>query len=141
MPYIKKERRQELDPFIAALSSKIEEKNVGELNYVFTKILLAMKPKKYEDYNALVGVLESCKLEFYRRGAAEYEDVKIEENGDVYPVNPALRELVKNQLLTEIESLKSLAEEKQKEDVTEKIINQKSNLDKYHPHDNPWGNR
>ena len=30
-----------------------------------------------------MGVLECCKLEFYRRVAAPYEDIKIEENGDV----------------------------------------------------------
>jgi hypothetical protein len=30
------------------------------------------------------GVLETAKLEFYRRLAASYEDEKIAENGDVY---------------------------------------------------------
>ena len=32
----------------------------------------------------LVGVLECAKLELYRRLAAPYEDLKIEDNGDVY---------------------------------------------------------
>jgi len=44
---------------------------------------LPPKPS-YSDYNALVGVLECAKLEFYRRAVAAYEDKKIKENGDVY---------------------------------------------------------
>ena len=38
---------------------------------------------KYEEYNSVVGVLESVKLEFYRRAVAAYEDNKIVENGDI----------------------------------------------------------
>lgn len=32
----------------------------------------------------IIGALECCKLELYRRIAAPYEDIKIGENGDVY---------------------------------------------------------
>jgi hypothetical protein len=39
----------------------------------------------YANINAVVGVLECMKLEFYRRAAAPYEDKKIQQNGDVYP--------------------------------------------------------
>jgi hypothetical protein len=38
----------------------------------------------YAEINEVVGVLECCKLELYRRLAAPYEDTKIKENGDVY---------------------------------------------------------
>jgi len=38
----------------------------------------------YAEYNAAIGVLESAKLELYRRMVAPYEDGKREENGDVY---------------------------------------------------------
>ena len=37
----------------------------------------------YENFNAMIGALECCKQEYYRRIIAPYEDKKIEENGDV----------------------------------------------------------
>jgi len=59
----------------------------GDLNYSFTKVALMYLEKngtRYQRLNDIVGALECCKLEFYRRLAAPYEDTKIEENGDVY---------------------------------------------------------
>ena len=86
MPYIKKEVREGLDsklsPVIILLNKTT--RNAGVLNYMITKILLATNPKYYEDYNALVGVLECIKLELYRRVIVPYEDKKREEHGDVY---------------------------------------------------------
>jgi hypothetical protein len=35
-------------------------------------------------YNDVIGALECCKLELYRRMVAPYENTKIKENGDVY---------------------------------------------------------
>ena len=78
MPYIKPEHRKNLDIKLFPVVSS------GELNYIITQLLLDTKPQCYEDYNALVGVLECCKLEFYRRAVAKYEDEKIKENGDVF---------------------------------------------------------
>lgn len=83
MPYIKQEARKKLDPHIDQLISQLSKKNVGEINYLFTRILLASKPESYDDYNALIGVLECCKLELYRRHTVPYEDKKIAANGDV----------------------------------------------------------
>lgn len=40
-------------------------------------------PINHPEFDAL-GALECCKLEFYRRVAAPYEDSKIISNGDVY---------------------------------------------------------
>lgn len=57
----------------------------GELNYMITRIVhwfLGDEPN-YSKYNAAIGVLESAKLELYRRKVSEYEDQKIEENGDL----------------------------------------------------------
>lgn len=82
MPYILEQDKKRLDPHIKPLSDEI--KTSGELNYVITMLLQGQKPKCYEDYNKLMGVLESCKLEFYRRAVAKYEDEKIESNTDVY---------------------------------------------------------
>lgn len=68
-----------------AISGEFEYKDwPGILNYIITKLLLSTSPTNYYDYNSLVGVLECCKLEFYRRAVAAYENVKIKENGDVF---------------------------------------------------------
>ena len=60
----------------------------GTLNYSITHLLNVYVqtngPVRYALLNELVGVLESCKLEFYRRMVSLYEDTKIEENGDVF---------------------------------------------------------
>lgn len=83
MPYIATSRRMELDngnPDHAPIS-------VGDLNYMVTSLVddwLNNAPKNYERYNAAIGVLESAKLELYRRLVAPYENRKIVENGDVY---------------------------------------------------------
>jgi len=82
-PYIKKEARATLDYFVNSLPYG-ETLSWGELNYIITKILLKTEPKSYADYNALIGVLECVKLEFYARAVRPYEDKKCEENGDVY---------------------------------------------------------
>lgn len=86
MPYIKQEDRevlfqQESDGI------PMQPQTPGELNYVFTlfaKQYFAQKGRNYQAINDIVGALESCKLEFYRRVAVPYEDIKIKENGDVY---------------------------------------------------------
>lgn len=79
MPYIKKETRTEL-------TARFPE-NAGELNYIvtkFCKVLLQRKGESYATYNELIGALECCKLELYRRKCADYEDKKALENGDVW---------------------------------------------------------
>ena len=83
MPYIKQENRKWLDR-VAKLATA-QKPTVGDLNYLVTKLLLNTKPTSYAEYNALVGMLECCKLEFYRRAIVVYEDDKIRTNGDVYP--------------------------------------------------------
>ena len=79
MPYIKQEDR-------ARLLTEIPE-TPGELNYIITKLLLryiTVKGINYQTINDIVGALECCKSEFYRRVVAEYENKKAKENGDVY---------------------------------------------------------
>jgi hypothetical protein len=85
MPYIKQQDRDRLDPKIKELASVINtDQRAGELNYIITKLLLTFKGDgKYKDYNELIGMLECCKQEFYRKHVGPYEDVKIGENGDV----------------------------------------------------------
>jgi hypothetical protein len=82
MPYIKKEIRADIDLTVKHYTRYLLSN--GELNYLITKLLLAQEPSSYEGYNSLIGVLECCKLEFYRRAVSVYEDQKIKENGDVF---------------------------------------------------------
>jgi len=80
MPYLKKERRREL-------SKGQEPETPGDLNYLFTIIIkeyLDIKDQSYQTYNDIIGALEACKLELYRRKAVPYEDKKIGKNGDVF---------------------------------------------------------
>lgn len=83
MPYLKAEDR--LD-FVDALESVWPE-TPGQLNFVFTHVLQHYMEEKgisYTTLNDILGALEGCKLEAYRRVVAPYEDKKIIENGDVY---------------------------------------------------------
>lgn len=86
MPYIRGRRRIELDRLLRELY-EVTDLSVRELNYVITRLLLKYMEHAnecYAAYNGLVGVLECCKMELYRRLIATYEDEKMEENGDVY---------------------------------------------------------
>lgn len=87
MPYIKKDKRPELDsliqPLIEHLGSFDIEKQDGAVAYTFTKILKSLYKDKYFNYNRAMGVLSGVNAEFYRRYIATYEDKKIEENGDL----------------------------------------------------------
>jgi hypothetical protein len=83
MPYLKQNDR---DRFNYGLQN-LAPKNAGDLNYIFTKVIeqyLKEKfPIEYSHLNAIVGALESAKLEFYRRFMAKYEEEKIQQNGDI----------------------------------------------------------
>lgn len=84
MPYILQERREVVS--VEACSVPAAE-TAGELNYQITELInmyMADKVKNYACFNAIVGALESCKLEFYRRVVAPYENTKCEDNGDVW---------------------------------------------------------
>ena len=45
--------------------------------------LKVVKEALYKITNDIVGALECTKQEFYRRVASDYEDAKIEQNGDL----------------------------------------------------------
>lgn len=82
MPYIKQELR----------SNTLEASTPGELNYHFTRLIqdyldrdyFNQGPPNYQKFNDVIGALECCKLELYRRMVIPYEEKKIKENGDVY---------------------------------------------------------
>lgn len=83
MPYIKPQDRVKI---------LLDEENIstpGDLNYFISNLInwyILQKGKSYSTLNEVIGVLECAKLELYRRVAAPYEDLKIDENGDVYSV-------------------------------------------------------
>jgi len=88
MPYIIKEKRERFEPAVANLVALLQEdpENVaGNLNYVITAVLkrLIATNKRYKTMNDLIGALECCKLELYRRVVGPYEDTAIERNSDV----------------------------------------------------------
>jgi uncharacterized protein DUF6899 len=59
----------------------------GELNFALTRLVLGYMERtapSYARYNDVIGALECCKLELYRRKCAHYEDGAIKRNGDVY---------------------------------------------------------
>ena len=93
MPYIKQSDRQIYDHSITRLANilaTVDEDGpnlTGELNYVISKLLaeiLKIRGKSYGRMSALRAALDDASMEFYRRVMANYEDLKIEENGDVY---------------------------------------------------------
>jgi hypothetical protein len=85
MPYIKKEDRMRYDVKIDEMISLLQYRSIGEVNYIFSRIVwkLFHFNKTYTFGNALVGMLECVKNEFYRRKLSKYEDKKILENGDL----------------------------------------------------------
>jgi len=89
MPYILQAKRDNIDPKIEeALNMAADGKlAAGDINYIFTRFMLAYmigRGKSYQNMNDLVGAIEACKLEFYRRYVANYEQMKAGMNGDVY---------------------------------------------------------
>lgn len=88
MPYIAPDDRYWIRPLVFGLAEKLDRApSVGMLNYVITTLVFSWlkgRGVKYENINAAIGVLECAKLELYRRVAAEYEDRKRDENGEVY---------------------------------------------------------
>ena len=83
-PYIPIKRREEIQ-------DGCTPQNAGELNYKITATILEYlyninpsEPNRYSDYNEILGVLEACKLELYRKVIVKYEDQKCTENGEVY---------------------------------------------------------
>jgi hypothetical protein len=89
MPYIKATDRLTLLHITKALSDFNISRSLtaGELNYLITNCVnsyLTGRNQSYEAYNTVIGALECAKLEVYRRKIADYEDIKIQENGDVF---------------------------------------------------------
>lgn len=102
MPYIKEDRRNDLDncidTMIKCIKNNMPKSNsqdraisneqlldiCGDINYCFSRILGSiMGSTTYPKIAIITGVLENIKQEFYRRLASSYEDLKIKQNGDI----------------------------------------------------------
>jgi hypothetical protein len=96
MPYIDKNERLELDNSIELITKAIKDIKIhmdnpndfsiylGRINYVFSNILgNLMGDPSYRKIAMITGVLENVKQEFYRRIAEPYENIKINQNGDI----------------------------------------------------------
>jgi hypothetical protein len=83
MPYIVDEDREKFEN-LQEIADKIS--CAGDLNYVVTVLCqkyLVNNGIRYQYMNDVIGALEGCKLELYRRIVGRYEDEKILDNGDV----------------------------------------------------------
>ena len=98
MPYIHPEKRKTIDKIIDETTGFLEtdkQAEVGEVNYIITKLLNAYLKNKginYKNLNECVGVLECAKIEFYRRLVMPYEQQKMMSNGDVYDAKNKTKE-------------------------------------------------
>ena len=89
MPYIKQSDRKIIDLLLTPLLDQLSISRGmggadGTVNYVISRIVRTLYPaKSYYVLNRGMGILESAKLEYYRRVVAPYENEKMEENGDI----------------------------------------------------------
>ena len=91
MPYITKGRRPDFEYELNSLAYKIKLHEPGELSYIISSLLARLVTKEningginYARLSKWRGVIIDASDEFYRRVMAPYEDIKQEENGDVY---------------------------------------------------------
>lgn len=90
MPYIVTEQRKllndDIDKLVKSMNALGDDARRGIFNYVITKLALGVigVETRYSKINDVVGAMECCKLELYRRLAANYEDDAVRRNGDVY---------------------------------------------------------
>lgn len=92
MPYIRKDRRSELDDIVDDLIDEVKANPGGmhgDLNYVIARTVDGClgKDLSYKNLQDMIGMLECCKLEIVRRLINNYEDKKCSENGDAFIVH------------------------------------------------------
>jgi hypothetical protein len=96
MPYIDEDERQELNDCITTMVDSILDNKsnlnnpndfanyLGRINYCFSRVIASlMQEVSYKKIAMATGVLENIKQELYRRVASPYEDMKINQNGDI----------------------------------------------------------
>jgi len=82
MPYVKQERRPDLDYVVEAMKyAKV--KADGDLNYILFKYCKYFVEPSYNNYKNFCGELHQCATEIERKLLGPYEDIKEKENGPV----------------------------------------------------------
>jgi hypothetical protein len=87
MPYIKEQDRAYAPERSANCWISEGSSAPGELNFKISTLIegyFRIYGFDYQRINDVVGALECCKLEVYRRMAAPYENKKCADNGDVF---------------------------------------------------------
>lgn len=82
MPYIEQIERNKMDAVVETMNL-LNVKVNGDLNYILYKFCKNYVTPSYNNYKNFCGELRQCATEIERRILAEYEDLKILENGDV----------------------------------------------------------
>lgn len=88
MPYIIPENRNKilkLNDFLDNLD-KDSFNHPNQMNYIVSKLIekyLQINTLSDQSINDIIGSLEWCKSEFYRRLVGSYEKQKIKQNGDL----------------------------------------------------------
>lgn len=82
MPYVKQDRRHDLD-LIVKLMEEAEVVANGDLNYILYAFCKRHIEPSYNNYKNFLGELNEAAEEIRRRLLSPYEDQKILENGDV----------------------------------------------------------
>ena len=88
MPYIKQERRRELDNLIENLSEELKKTDsVGDYNYTITslfhKMIIGRGGVKYQTINDINGILTGIHDELNENIFVPYEKIKRKENCSV----------------------------------------------------------
>lgn len=87
MPYVKyifrEKMEKPLDELFGQLCLVPKEYRAGVFTYCIYKLMMDFHVNKFQEFAVMLGILESVKQEYYRRVVAPYEDIKIQENGDV----------------------------------------------------------
>lgn len=89
MPYIPVEDRSRVDEAVMEQGCQWVPNNAGELNWLVSSFInnfLETHGVRYAYLNEMMGALECCKLELYRKIGAPYEEIKEAENGKAYSV-------------------------------------------------------
>jgi hypothetical protein len=82
MPYVKKERRIELD-FVVESMARADVKADGDLNYILFKYCKYFIKPSYNNFKNFCGELHQTSTEIERKMLAPYEDIKEKENGTI----------------------------------------------------------
>ena len=96
MPYIKPEDRKVDHYALSCAAEEVKKQGPGFANYVISTFLYnaydILSAPSYKKYNEAMGVLAAASAEMARR-FANYEQGKLEENGDVVKLPPPIKGL------------------------------------------------